>query len=113
MGKNGSDEKSDLPHFSESDIEIADFFYKPTEKVVKEQTAKRIANCLVIGFLLLLSFPFFYLFLIVIISNADQTILEIAIKHVIDLLTTVSAVLGGIVGAVVTYYFTVVHTKES
>ena len=68
----------------------------PTEKVpiIKEKAARNIATCLVLGFLFLMTLPFVYLFT----SGA-------AVTDVVDLIKTISAVLSGILGAVLGYYF--------
>ena len=100
-----------LEQVIEEEVNISDFIQgvpvavKPL-KYIHVIAAKRIAQLLVGGFLLLLSAPFFYLFLVVIMAGANQAILETLIPQVLDMLKTVAAVLGGTVGAVTAYYFT-------
>lgn len=66
----------------------------PEIPVIREEAAKWIAIILVVGFLVLMGLPYLYLFVG-------------TVSEVIDLIKTVSAVLSGIVGAVIGYYFRV------
>ena len=79
---------------------------KPEPPTYRERGAKVIAYVLVGAFVVLLFVPFVYLFLFFVKppypgwnSTAD------AVSETTDLLKTVSAVLSGLVGSVVTYYF--------
>jgi hypothetical protein len=76
--------------------------------LLREMSASRIALIIVSGFFLLLGLPFVYLFLGV--QPADATATKIA--EVIDLIKTVAAVLSGIVGSVLGYYFRVKMQEE-
>jgi len=76
----------------------------PTEEIgrIREVTARHVALILVIGFLILMGLPFLYLF------GSPRPTSETAsllIKETVDLIKTVSAVLSGLVGAVLMYYF--------
>jgi hypothetical protein len=99
-----------LSHVDE-EIDLADITSDPIDQKplrwINIITAKQIALMLVSSFMLLLSAPLFYLFFLVFITNANQTILQIAVPQVIDMIKTVAAVLGGLVGSVTTYYFAV------
>jgi len=76
------------------------------ESTLKAKAAKKIACILVVGYLLLISIPFFYLLIVTCITGANIDILTIVASQVIDMITMITAVLGGIIGAVITYYFT-------
>ncbi len=60
----------------------------------REATAKLIAQSLVVGFLVLIAIPYVFLY------NGSVTVAE-----VLDLQKNISVILGGILGAVVGYYF--------
>ena len=60
----------------------------------REATAKLIAQSLVVGFLILIAIPYIFLY------NGSVTVAE-----VLDLQKNISVILGGILGAVVGYYF--------
>jgi len=62
---------------------------------IRENTAKYISLALVIGFLILLFTPYIILCFCKLIT----------VQEVIDIQTNISAVLGGILGSVVGYYF--------
>lgn len=76
-------------------------------------TAKQIATILISSFMLLLSAPLFYLFFLVFMTHGNQAILEMAVPQVIDIIKTVAAVLGGLVGSVTTYYFAVEKKQKA
>lgn len=69
---------------------------------MRESTARYIAWALVLGFLILLGLPFAYL------GTTPKPTPEAtaqAVTQTVDLIKTVSAVLSGLVGSVVMYYF--------
>jgi len=98
-------EDTPAPNDSE-DIIIDDFATALPEKILREVTAKKLAGILVVGYLILIFIPFLYLFVVIFIQGVDAELLGLVISQVIDLIKTITAVLGGIIGAVVTYYFT-------
>lgn len=82
---------------------------KKTPDEIKESAARYIAYALVAGFLLFLGWPFYYL------STAPKPTMNatsVVVNQTIDLIKTVSAVLSGLVGSVVMYYFGVEKKKN-
>ena len=75
---------------------------------VHEITARWVAFALVLGFIILLILPFMFLF-----STPKPTpeIKAEVVSETVDLIKTVSAVLSGLLGAVVGYYFRVETEK--
>ncbi len=67
----------------------------------REATAKLIAQSLVVGFLVLIAIPYIFLY------NGSVTVAE-----VLDLQKNISVILGGILGAVVGYYFRSVQEER-
>ena len=63
----------------------------------REKAAFWIALILVVGFLFLIGVPYIYLF--------THPVSGSIVAEVVDLIKTVAAVLSGVVGAVVGYYF--------
>lgn len=61
---------------------------------MRERAAKTIAECLVVGFLILLGLPMVYLF-----YKGGP------VSEVTDMIKTISAVLSGTIGAILGYYF--------
>ena len=103
---NKSDEKQKVAHEKEagaspeweeitSASEIAPLSAK---ELVREEAAKTIAMLLVGGFLVLLSLPFVSLF----VHGAS-------VAEVVDMIKTIAAVLSGMIGAVLGYYFRIVQ----
>ena len=76
------------------DIENTIYPYEPKKEITKENAAKRIATILVYGFLILLGIPLFYLL-------EDN----ITVQELIDITSNYSAILSGIIGSVIGYYF--------
>ncbi len=77
---------------------------------IRERTARWVAKVLVSGFLILLGSPFAFLILT---PKPTPEIAAAVVAQTIDLITTVSAVLSGLVGAVLLYYFGVERRNET
>ncbi len=88
------------------DIEDFNGKIEETEPKFRARTAKILALSLIIGYLILIGLSFVYLFIIVLISGANPVILEVVFAQVIDLIKTLTSAFGGLIGAVITYYFT-------
>ena len=73
-------------------------------------TARWLAYGLVAGFLILLGLPFVYL---LITPRPTPEIKAEVVSETIDLIKTVSAVLSGLLGAVIMYYFGVEKKTET
>ncbi len=76
----------------------------PSPEQIRASTARYIAYALVAGFLLFLGLPFAFL---VTAPKPTLNATANAVNQTIDLIKTVSAVLSGLVGSVVMYYFSV------
>ena len=81
----------------------------PPIRKLEANAARNIAYILVIGFMLLLASSIFYVFRSLSAPASSQALL---FNQGIDLLKTVAAVLAGLVGAVVTYYFSLERRKS-
>lgn len=107
-----SDIDVDVDDISETRIETLDSFEevydisKKPVKYLKARTRDRLALFILFFFFLSLSLPFFYLIHMTNLTNGDISVLEIVYTQVIDMIKTIAAILGGIMGAVITYYFT-------
>lgn len=79
-------------------------YLEPTaapQETLREEAAREIAKIVICGFLFLFAIPFVYLFTYPTFGDLTVNI----VPSVIDMIKTIAAVLSGIVGAVIGYYF--------
>ena len=73
---------------------------------IRETTARTIAVLLLRGFIVLMALPFCYLLVYVVLSpKPDLQTAAALVSQTTEMIKTVSAVLSGLVGAVLFYYF--------